>query len=174
MAVHMDLEVGVVRTGYSGSKLAAWVALALTLLLIVSDFVDRQIVISILPILKTVWSLSDTQLGSLVSIVSLTVAVFSIPVALLADRWSRVKSIVLMALLWSLAMVACAFATDYTQLLSLRGLIGLGEPSTVRCRMVRSIRHWVHDVVCLGRGSDQMIYHHLAAKANGRNNLTRS
>jgi MFS family permease len=68
----------------------------------------------------------------LVSIVSLTVAVFSIPVALLADRWSRVKSIVLMALLWSTATVGCAFTADYTQLLTLRGLVGLGEAGYAR------------------------------------------
>lgn len=149
----MEFKVGAVRTGYSGSKMAAWVALTLTLLLNMLDFIDRQIVVSMLPILKSAWSLSDTQLGSLVSIVSLTFALFSIPVAVLADRWSRVKSIVLMALLWSLATVACAFATDYTQLLTARGLIGLGEagygpvgaallaslfPTTMRARILAS------------------------------------
>lgn len=153
MGMQAHIEVGVMRTGYSGSKPMAWVALTLALLLIVSDFVDRQIVASMLPILKSEWNLSDTQLGSLISIVSMTAAVFSVPVALLADRWSRVKSIVLMALLWSLATIVCAFATDYTQLLAARAFVGLGEagytsvgaallaglfPSAMRARILAS------------------------------------
>ncbi len=44
------------------------------------------------PHLKAQWDLSDSQLGALVSIVSITVALGAVPLSLLADRWSRVKS----------------------------------------------------------------------------------
>jgi predicted MFS family arabinose efflux permease len=91
------------------------------------DYVDRQVIVSMFPHLKEEWSLSDRQLGSLVSIVSLIVALGTIPLSLLADRWSRVKSIVIMALVWSAATIACAFARDYHQLLVARGFIGFGE-----------------------------------------------
>ena len=69
--------------------------------------------------------LSDTQLGGLVSIVAIAVALGVVPLSLLADRY--VKSIFLMALIWSLATVACAFSGSYAQLLAARGVVGLGE-----------------------------------------------
>ena len=67
----------------------------------VVDYVDRQVVVSMFPHLKAQWDLSDSQLGGLVSVVSITVALGAVPLSLLADRWSRVKSIFLMVLVWS-------------------------------------------------------------------------
>lgn len=105
----------------------AWFVFAVLVLLMVMDYVDRQVIVSMFPHLKLEWSLSDGQLGSLVSIVSIVVALGTVPLSLLADRWSRVKSIVLMAAIWSVATIACAFARDYSHLLVARGFIGLGE-----------------------------------------------
>jgi predicted MFS family arabinose efflux permease len=105
----------------------AWFVFAALMLLMVMDYVDRQVVVSMFPHLRAEWGLSDRQLGALVSIVSVVVALATVPLSLLADRWSRVKSIVIMAVLWSLATIACAFARDYGQLLAARGVIGVGE-----------------------------------------------
>lgn len=105
----------------------AWTVFGILFALMVVDYVDRQVVVSMFPHLKDEWGLSDSQLGGLVSIVSVTVALGTVPLSLLADRWSRVKSIFLMALVWSLATIACAFATSYTQLLAARSVVGLGE-----------------------------------------------
>jgi predicted MFS family arabinose efflux permease len=99
----------------------------MTIGLMVFDYIDRQVVASMFPFLKQEWLLTDAQLGALVSIVSVTVAVFGIPVAWIADRFSRVRSIVAMALTWSLATVACMFTQSYLHLLIARGLVGLGE-----------------------------------------------
>lgn len=118
---------GGTNDGYRGSKRSAWAVFSLTCLLMVFDFIDRQVIVSMLPFIKTDWGLSDTQLGGLISIVSLTVGLFSIPVALLADRWSRVKSIFAMGFVWSAATMACALAGNFAQLLALRGLVGIGE-----------------------------------------------
>jgi MFS family permease len=43
------------------------------------------------------------------------------------DRWSRKKAIGIMAVLWSLATVACAFTKSFGQLFAARTAIGLGE-----------------------------------------------
>ena len=91
------------------------------------DYVDRQVIVSLFPHLKADWGLSDKQLGALVSVVSVTVALGGIPVALFADRASRVKSIVVMATVWSLATISCMFTRSYGQLLAARALVGLGE-----------------------------------------------
>ncbi len=105
----------------------AWTVFAVLFALMVVDYVDRQVVVSMFSHLKSQWALSDSQLGALVSVVSVTVALGAVPLSLLADRWSRVKSIFLMALIWSLATLACAFAGSYAQLFAARSVVGLGE-----------------------------------------------
>ena len=105
----------------------AWFAFAMTFALMLFDYIDRQVIVSLFPHLKAEWSLSDKQLGALVSIISIVVAVGSIPVALLADRLSRVKSIVVMATTWSLATISCMFTTSFAQLFAARALVGVGE-----------------------------------------------
>ncbi len=105
----------------------AWTMFGVLIALMVIDYADRQVVVSMFGHLKDHWSLSDRQLGALVSVVSLTVALGAVPLSLLADRWSRVKSIFLMALVWSLATIACAFAGSYAHLLAARSVVGLGE-----------------------------------------------
>ncbi len=102
-------------------------AFTMAFLLMTFDFIDRQIVVSMFPALKAEWGLSDKELGGLVSVVSITIALFSFPIALVADRWSRVKSIAVMAVVWSLATIACGFSRSYGQLLAARAAIGLGE-----------------------------------------------
>ena len=105
----------------------AWSVFAVMFLLMVVDYIDRQVVVSMFPHLKGQWNLSDSQLGGLVSIVSITVALGAVPLSLLADRWSRVKSVFLMAMVWSLATISCAFAASYGHLMAARAMVGVGE-----------------------------------------------
>ena len=123
-------EIDIHRRGagdYLFSRGAAWFALLMTLGLMVFDYIDRQIIVSLFPYLKAAWGLSDKQLGALVSVVSVTVALGAVPMALFADRASRVKSIVIMAVIWSLATISCMFTRNYSQLLAARSIVGLGE-----------------------------------------------
>jgi predicted MFS family arabinose efflux permease len=122
-----DLPARVRRDEYLFGPGPAWTAFALTLGLMLFNYADRQIIVSVFPYLKTQWNLSDAQLGALVSVVSVTVAIAGIPIALVADRSSRVKSIVAMAITWSAATVATMFARGYGQLVAIRALVGLGE-----------------------------------------------
>jgi len=115
------------QDGYLFGPGQAWFALVMTLALMVFDYVDRQVIVSLFPYLKAEWNLSDAQLGALVSVVSITVALGALPVALFADRVSRVKSIVAMATMWSLATISCMFTRGYSGLLAARAAVGLGE-----------------------------------------------
>ena len=93
----MDLHALEKRPGADGylfGRGPAWFAFAMTLALMIVDYVDRQVIVSLFPYMKADWGLSDKQLGALVSVVSVTVALGALPVALFADRASRVKSIV--------------------------------------------------------------------------------
>lgn len=104
-----------------------WVVFALTFGLLLSDYMSRQVLSAVFPFLKAEWALSDANLATLVSVVALTVGVLTLPLSLLADRWGRVRSLVLMAVLWSVATLLCALATGYGQMLGARFLVGLGE-----------------------------------------------
>jgi len=127
----MDLNAAGPNQGnendYLYSRGAAWFAFVMTIGLMVFDYVDRQVIVSIFPHLKADWGLSDKQLGALVSVVSITVAFGGIPIALFADRGSRVKSIAIMALAWCLATISCMFTRNYAQLFVARGIVGVGE-----------------------------------------------
>jgi len=105
----------------------AWFAFAMTIGLMLIDYIDRQVIVSLFPYMKTDWGLSDKELGALVSVVSVTVALGALPVALIADRYSRVKSIVVMATVWSLATISCMATRNYAQLLTARSFVGMGE-----------------------------------------------
>jgi MFS family permease len=126
----MDLQGIESRPGsddYLFGRGPAWFAFAMTLALMVFDYVDRQVIVSLFPHIKAEWGLSDKELGGLVSVVSVTVALGGLPVALVADRASRVKSIAAMALAWSLATISCMFTRSYGQLFAARAVVGLGE-----------------------------------------------
>ncbi|MFC7449088.1 MFS transporter [Rhodococcus daqingensis] len=104
-----------------------WLVFALTFALLLSDYMSRQVLSAVFPFLKADWALSDSQLASLTSIVALMVGLLTLPLSLLADRWGRVKSLVLMATLWSVATLLCAIASNYEQMLAARFLVGVGE-----------------------------------------------
>ena len=112
---------------YLFGRRQAWFAFAMTIALMVFDYVDRQVIVSLFPHMKQDWGLSDKELGALVSVVSITIALGALPVALFADRTSRVKSIVVMATIWGRATISCRFTRSYGQLLAARAMIGLGE-----------------------------------------------
>ncbi len=114
-------------TSTTKPRLYAWLVFALTFGLLLSDYMSRQVLNAVFPLLKAEWGLSDTQLGSLSGVVALLVGLLTFPLSVLADRWGRVRSIILMASLWSLATLACGLATSYGQMFAARFFVGLGE-----------------------------------------------
>jgi MFS family permease len=103
------------------------VVFALTFGLLISDYMARQVLNAVFPLLKAEWALSDTQLGALSGAVALMVGILTFPLSLLADRWGRVRSLTIMAVLWSVATLVCGLASGYRDLLLGRLLVGIGE-----------------------------------------------
>jgi MFS family permease len=112
---------------YKLSTRSAYYIFALLFLLYFFDYVDRTIVTSLAPFIQKEWGLTDTQSGLLMSVVYWSIVVFVFPVSILVDRWSRKKTIGVMALLWTAATVVCAFTKTFPQLLAARSAIGIGE-----------------------------------------------
>jgi MFS family permease len=105
----------------------AWSVFALTFGLLLADYMSRQVLNAVFPLLKAQWLLSDTRLGSLSSIVSVMVGLLTFPLSLLADRWGRVRSLILMAVLWSIATLGCAVSANYGEMFAARFFVGVGE-----------------------------------------------
>lgn len=104
-----------------------WTTFALVFAMMTMDYIDRQVIVSMFPALQAEFGWSDTQLASLVSVVSLTVAFGALPVAVLVDRWSRTRGIMLMGSIWSLATMACSLAAGYAHLFAARLVVGVSE-----------------------------------------------
>ncbi len=109
------------------SKLQAWVLFTMICLLYLSDYASRQCITPMLQMIKTDWLLTDSQLGLLISAVTISVGISTIPIALLADRWGRVKSITLMAFVWCFAVIGCGLAQNFEQMMLARFIMGFGE-----------------------------------------------
>ncbi len=105
----------------------AYYIFTLLFLLYMFDYIDRLVVVSLFPYMKTDWGLSDGQCGLLVSAVYWSILIFTLPASIAVDRWSRKKSIGIMSLLWSAATLACAVTRNFWQLFTARAFIGLGE-----------------------------------------------
>jgi MFS family permease len=112
---------------YKLSKFSTYYIFSLLFLLYFFDYVDRMIVTSLFPYIQKEWGLTDTQSGLLVSVVYWSIVAFVFPVSILVDRWSRKKTIAIMALVWSLATALCAVTRSFPQLLMARSGIGIGE-----------------------------------------------
>ncbi len=110
-----------------GARIYAWMIFALMFCLLLSDYMSRQALNALFPILKVQWQMSDTQLGSISGVVPLAVGVLTLPFSIIADRWGRVKSIALMAALWSVATLGCAIASSYHEMFVARIFVGVGE-----------------------------------------------
>ncbi len=104
-----------------------WVVFALSFGLLISDYMARQVLNAVFPLLKSEWALTDGQLGALSGIVALMVGLLTFPLSLVADRWGRIRSLTLMAVLWSLATLLCAVARSYEEMFIGRLLVGVGE-----------------------------------------------
>ena len=115
------------RSGYLFSKRYSNYVFILLFLLYMFDYIDRMVVTSMFTSIENDWGITHTQSGLLVSAVFFAIVIFTFPISILVDRWSRSKTIGIMAIMWSLATALCALTGNFVQLLMARMLIGIGE-----------------------------------------------
>jgi MFS family permease len=115
------------NSGYLFSKRYSNYVFVLLFLLYMFDYIDRTVVTSMFTSIERDWGISHTQSGLLVSAVYWAIVILTFPVSLLVDRWSRTKTIGIMAIMWSVATALCALTGNFVQLFMARLLIGVGE-----------------------------------------------
>jgi len=104
---------------------------ALSLLLAVNllNYIDRQVLYAVFPLIKADLRLSDTALGFLGSSFMLCYMVSAPLLGWLGDRLSRVRLATAGLLVWSLATSLAGVAFGYRTLLAARTCVGIGEAS---------------------------------------------
>lgn len=100
-----------------------WILFGLNLL----NYLDRQVLYAVFPLIQTDLHLTDLQLGTLASAFMVVYMCYAPVMGYLADRFARPRLIGWSALLWSGATLACGAAQNYVSLLLPRALIGVGE-----------------------------------------------
>ncbi|MGA7781749.1 MAG: MFS transporter [Paraburkholderia sp.] len=107
-----------------------WYVLFILTLIYTFGYVDRQIVTILAPYLKKDMGISDAQLGLLYGTsFALFYCVFGIPLARLADGWSRVKTLALGLSFWSMMTALSGLSRNFAQLGVARIGVGVGEAS---------------------------------------------
>ena len=103
-------------------------ALVVLLLGYIVNFIDRSILSILLEPIKQEMHFTDTQLGLLGGLAfALFYATLGIPIAALADRWSRVKVLSISMIIWSAMTALCGMAGNFWHLLIARIGVGVGE-----------------------------------------------
>lgn len=102
--------------------------LAVLSAIMVFNYVDRIAMAVMLQNIKVDLRLTDTDIGLLTGIAfALFYSVMGIPIARWADRGDRVKIISITVALWSVAVALCGKAASFLQLLAIRIGVAVGE-----------------------------------------------
>ena len=105
-----------------------WYALVLLVVVYVFNFIDRSILGILVQPIKEDLQVSDTAMGFLGGIAfAIFYTVMGIPIARLADRYSRVNIISICLAIWSAMTAASGLANNFWQLFAARLGVGVGE-----------------------------------------------
>lgn len=113
---------------FSASEPYRRYVLGLLLVVAIFNYADRYMLGVLLPDIKRELMLSDTQIG-FISGAAFTIlyAFLGVPIAGLADRFSRRKIIAAALAAWSVVTCLCGLAQSFVQLAVFRVLVGIGE-----------------------------------------------
>jgi len=112
-------------------KLHARTALLVLTTLNLLNYVDRNVLFAVQPLVKDEFHLSNTQIGYLTSAFLGFYMIAAPFVGPLADRYSRKLIIAFGAIFWSALTLLTAFTHTYTELLIRHTLVGIGEATFV-------------------------------------------
>jgi MFS family permease len=104
-------------------------ALGLLLTVNMLNYIDRQVLFAVFPLIKVDLSLSDTALGLLGSAFMFSYLLLAPLFGWLGDHWSRTRLAAGGLVIWSLATTLAGYASGYRTLLAARAVVGVGEAS---------------------------------------------
>ncbi len=116
--------------GAEDKRAAAYRSYVLLVLIVVYtlNFIDRQIIAILSPMIKDEFNVSDTELGFLKGMAfALLYSTLGIPIARFADRHNRVSIVAGALAVWSFFTALSGLAANFIQLALARFAVGIGE-----------------------------------------------
>lgn len=106
----------------------AWVVLILLLGIAIFNHADRYLLVGLVDPIKAEFNVDDGFMGLLMGpAFAVLYSLAAIPIALYADKGSRIKIIVAGCILWSVFTILCGFAIGPWTLAAARVGVGIGE-----------------------------------------------
>jgi MFS family permease len=115
----------------SRTKASATAALLLLTGLNFLNYIDRNVLFAVQPLIEKEFHLDDAQVGFLTSAFFICYMVAAPLLAPLADRYSRKRIMALGAFVWSAATLLTAITHSYHELLLRHVIVGIGEATFV-------------------------------------------
>src|SRR5258708_4774272 len=109
----------------SNQKFMLWVLAVINFF----NYIDREVIFPLFHNLKLEFHVTDTQLGLLGTAFMLVHSLASVPLGIVADKYSRKILIAGGVAFWSVASFASGLAGSFKALLGIRSLVGIGEAS---------------------------------------------
>ncbi|MGF0238946.1 spinster family MFS transporter [Rhodococcus sp. IEGM1300] len=124
----MNIQVDNAVLQQKKTYLYEWYVVGLCMVAYIFSFVDRQILALMIEPIKADLQISDTQFSLLHGLAfSLFYAFMGMPIAYLADRFSRPKIIAIGVVFWSLTTAACGLSKNFLHMFLARIGVGVGE-----------------------------------------------
>jgi MFS family permease len=124
--VSQEMPEGTAKGYQTGGWKAHWIVIV-TFILCVVCFMDSNVMRVVLQPMKVELGLSDAEAGFVLTVLTLSVALFAYPVSYFIDRWSRKKMLALMAIFWSIFTFTTGLSRNYAGVLFSRMFVGAGE-----------------------------------------------
>lgn len=134
-----------------------WYVLAVLTAINFVNYVDRQIVYALYPLLREEFNVSDFKLGLLGTAMMVVHAVTTVPMGYAADRFDRRKIISIGVVGWSIGALIAGLSPSFVILLVALGAIGIGEAAygpasnTILCEIYHE-RHKARTVAIFNVG----------------------
>ncbi len=93
------------------------------------NYLDRNVIFPLFHLIKVEFHVNDFQLGLLGTLFLLVHSLASVPLGVLADRYSRKVIIASGVFFWSIASFFTGLVSSFRGLLTARSLVGIGEAS---------------------------------------------
>ncbi len=121
-------EPGLAKTDDTSLGLQRGLALLMLFVVGTINFVDRQLLSVLVEPIRAELHLTDTQFGLLTGLAfALFYAGMGVPVAIMADRWNRVRLIAAACLVWSAFTALTGRVASFAELALIRFGVGAGE-----------------------------------------------
>lgn len=124
----------------AGSRRLPWIV-ALLFLASFLNYLDRQTLSILKPVIKTALELDDAGYALLVNVFTFCYAVSYIGSGWVVDRIGARKALVLFVTGWSLATIGCGLVSSFFAFAAFRALLGVMEPGNFPCTM-RAMTLW--------------------------------